>query len=103
MRFSKSRKVKKEVKQETYYDDISDTTRSMVVWLDDLLRKPEDLVKLHRHQIHTMQIRAETKTPFHKNKTIDTWIRNKINSVVHTYLQNEAYEEQKQDLKRYQR
>ncbi len=103
MRFSKSRKVKKEVKQETYYDDISDTTRSMVVWLDDLLRKPEDLFKLHRHQIHTMQIRVDTKTPFHKNKTIDAWIRDKINTVVYTYLQNEAYEEQMQDLRRYQK
>lgn len=99
----KSRKVKKEKPTETYYDDINDTTRSMVVWLDDLLRKPEDLVKLHRHQIHTMQVRADTKTPFHKNKTIDTWIRDKIKTVVYTYLHNEAYEEQKEDLRRYKR
>lgn len=90
-------------KLETYYDDISDTTRSMVVWLDDLLRKHEDLAKLHRHHIHLMQIRSYTKTPFHKNKKIDAWVRDKIKTVVDTYFQNEALEELKKDLRRYQR
>jgi len=99
----KSRKVKKEKPKETFYDEISHTTRSLVVWLDDLLRKPEDLFKMHEHHIHLMEMRAITATPFHKDKKIDSWIKNKIHTVVSTYRYYEDIEDFKYGLRRSQR
>ena len=85
---------------QTYYNDISDTLRSMVVWLDDLLRKPEDLFKMHEHHIHLIEFRLYTKTPFHKNKKIDAWVREKINTVASTYRSHKALERLENDLRR---
>ena len=91
MGFMRQKKVKQQ-KLETYYDEISDTTRSMVVWLDNLLRKPDDLLNMHEHHIHLIEMRAIT-SPFHKNKKIDAWIKNKINTVVSTHRYHKEMEE----------
>ena len=60
--------LKRQKKIETYYDDVSISQRSMVIWLDSLLMKPEDLFKMHEHHIHTMEMRGLSSPPFHKDK-----------------------------------
>ena len=92
--------LKRQKKIETYYDDVSISQRSMVIWLDSLLMKPEDLFKMHEHHIHTMEMRGLSSTPFHKDKKIDAWIRKKINTVVSTYRTHKYHEEHTNDFRR---
>lgn len=75
---------KKQAKQKTYYDELDDDCRSLVIWLDSLLMKPDDIYKMHRHIIHTMEMRAcmSPQQPWHKNKVINKWIADKIYEVV---------------------
>ena len=69
---------------QTYYNDISDTLRSMVVWLDDLKRNPLDIYKMHAHHIHLLEMRAcmANGQPIHKDKKINKWVADKIYDVV---------------------
>ena len=92
--------LKRQKKIETYYDDVSISQRSMVIWLDSLLMKPEDLFKMHEHHIHTMEMRGLSSPPFHKDKKIDAWIRKKINTVVSTYRTHKYHEEHTNDFRR---
>jgi len=81
---------------QTYYNDISDTLRSMVVWLDDLKRNPLDIYKMHKHHIHLLEIRActaYTQQPFHKDKKINKWVSDKIYQVVKIHRINEMNNE----------
>ena len=74
----------KQAEKKTYYDELDDSCRSLVIWLDSLLMRPEDIYKMHRHIIHTMEMRAcmANGIPIHKDKKINKWIGDKIYEVV---------------------
>tara|TARA_B100000965_G_scaffold176025_1_gene146826 strand:- start:6537 stop:6782 length:246 start_codon:yes stop_codon:yes gene_type:complete len=67
-----------------YYNEINAQTRSLVVWLDDLKNNPDQIIKMHKHHIHLIEMRACTAytQPFHKDKKINKWITDKIYDVV---------------------
>lgn len=72
---------KKEEKVKSYYDDISPQTRSLVVWLDQLIDNPDLIIKMHKHHIHLIEMRACIQ-PIHKDKKISKWITDKMYEVV---------------------
>ena len=67
-----------------YYNEINAQTRSLVVWLDDLKNNPDQIIKMHKHHIHLIEMRAcnAYTQPFHKDKKINKWITDKIYDVV---------------------
>ena len=72
----------------TYYDEISKSLRPFVFWLDELINNPNQIIKMHKHHIHMLEVRAGLN-PFHKNKDINKWIQNKVYGVVKIYRINE--------------
>lgn len=72
---------KKQVEEKTYFDQLTNTQRPMVFWLDELLNNPDTIRQLHSHHIHLLEIRAGI-SPFHKDKKINQWIKDKIRNIV---------------------
>lgn len=69
---------------QTYYNDITHGLRSMVVWLDNLIKNPNEIIKMHDHHIHLLEMRASMANgqPIHKDKNINKWVTDKLYDVV---------------------